>query len=429
MGTYFSQFIRDLSERVSLIASDRLWLEDAAVQQLKTTAQLPGMQRVVGLPDLHPGRGYPVGAAFFSIDRFYPALVGNDIGCGMSLWQTNLLAGKVKLDKLDQQIGNLDKGIDDDEWALLENIEPNLSTCLQQLRARMNPAGLDCTALRSLGTIGGGNHFIELQVTDRIDDEALFTQANMQAKQVQILVHTGSRGLGQMILRSHVDSFGHAGLAWSDLDGSDVNDANDVSDVNNVNNPAAANKYLQQHDAALQFAQFNRTLVALRVLQRLRCRGQMVLDVHHNLVTKAHIGDQTGWLHRKGASPSDQGMVMLPGSRGDYSYLIQPNTNSDNLATNPELALHSLAHGAGRKWQRTDCKAKLFKLASPTQLSRTALGSRVICDDRALIYEEAPQAYKTVDSVVDCLTGAGLAHVVARNKPILTYKTRGECCE
>ena len=92
MGTFPLHY-----DRVAIIASERLWLEDSAVQQLNTTAQLAGMVRVVGLPDLHPGRGYPVGAAFFSVGRFYPALVGNDIGCGMALWQTDILAGKAKL--------------------------------------------------------------------------------------------------------------------------------------------------------------------------------------------------------------------------------------------------------------------------------------------------------------------------------------------
>ena len=113
---------------------------------------------------------------------------------------------------------------------------------------------------------------------------------------------------------------------------------------------------------------------------------------------------------------------MLPGSRGDYSYLLAPNPAQG------ETALFSLAHGAGRKWQRSDCKGRLFKLATPQQLSRTPLGGRVICEDKALIYEEAPQAYKNVDSVKDCLIGANLAQPVARNKPLISYKTRGECC-
>ena len=407
MGNYIQQ----LSERVCLIASEGLWLESAALEQLKTTAQLNGMQRVVGLPDLHPGRGYPVGAAFFSINRFYPALVGNDIGCGMGLWQTNLLAGKVKLDKLDQQLGNLDGAIDQAEWALLENLDPAISAQRDQLRSAMLAAELDCAPLASLGTIGGGNHFIELQVVDKIHDQTRFNAAQLNAKQLQVLVHTGSRGLGQVILRQHVDAFSHGGL--------------------DSNSPAAL-AYLRQHDAALQFAQLNRTLAGLRVLQRLRCKGQQVLDVHHNWVCPATIGGQAGWLHRKGASPSDQGMIMLPGSRGDYSYLLWPKLSESaeaaESAESAELALFSLAHGAGRKWQRSDCKGRLFNLASPEQLSRTALGGRVICADKALIYEEAPQAYKNVDSVLDCLLGADLAQVVARNKPLLSYKTRGECC-
>ncbi len=77
--------IQALSERVTLIASDDTWIEGNAIQQLHTTARLAGMRRVAGMPDLHPGRGYPVGAAFFSLGRLYPALIGGDIGCGMAL--------------------------------------------------------------------------------------------------------------------------------------------------------------------------------------------------------------------------------------------------------------------------------------------------------------------------------------------------------
>lgn len=97
MGNY----IRPLSDAVFTIASDDLWIESLAIQQLHTTANLPNMQRVVGMPDLHPGRGYPIGAAFFSVGRFYPALVGNDIGCGMALWQTDILTRKYNADKFE----------------------------------------------------------------------------------------------------------------------------------------------------------------------------------------------------------------------------------------------------------------------------------------------------------------------------------------
>ena len=147
-----------------------------------------------------------------------------------------------------------------------------------------------------------------------------------------------------------------------------------------------------------------------------------MLDVHHNFVTRADIHGQSGWLHRKGATPSDAGPVLIPGSRGDFSYLVRPTRLCHDT-------LLSLAHGAGRKWIRSACKDRLFRLMTPTQMGRTALGSRVICNDRQLIYEEAPQAYKSIASVVQALEGAGLIEVLARTRPVLTYKTRGECCE
>lgn len=394
-------FVQQISDRVSIIASERLWLEDAAIQQAKTTSLLPGMQRVVGLPDLHPGRGYPVGAAFFSTGRFYPALVGNDIGCGMALWQTDILAGKAKLDKIDKQIGNLDTVMDADEWAVLERHDDGLRARLDGLTALMLAAGLDTAHLRSLGTIGKGNHFAELQAIDVVEAPEVMAGTRLVPKCLQLLVHSGSRGLGQQVLRAHVDAFSHAGL---------------------VEGSAEAVAYLMQHDAAVRFAELNRTLIAARIFHRLRCRFEPVLEVNHNTVMAAYIDGVQGWLHRKGATPSDCGLVMLPGSRDDYSYLIEP------VAQAASLSLHSLAHGAGRKWMRTDCKGRLDRIATPAQLSRTAMGGRVICNDRALIYEEAPQAYKNVDSVLGSLVGAGLARVVARSKPLLTYKTRGECC-
>lgn len=394
-------FIRKVSDRASVIAADGLWLEDAATQQLKITAQLNGMHQAVGLPDLHPGRGYPVGAAFFSVGVMYPALIGGDIGCGVAVWQTDLGKSKVKLDKLDKQLGNLDGPVDEAEWAVIEQREPAWADRRRDIVDLLEKAGLDSGCVLLAGNVGFGNHFVELQVIDEAVDEEALTGAGIRAKALQLLVHSGSRGLGQSILRSHVDEFGHRGLA----DGSAELDA-----------------YLAKHDAAVQFARYNRALVAARVLHRLRAIGVPVLDVSHNLVERETVGHVHGWLHRKGANPTTAGMVALPGSRDAYTYLLEPITGAG------EVALFSLAHGAGRKWMRTDCKDRLFHLATPDQMSRTSMGGRVICNDRGLIYEEAPQAYKNVDAVLESLVGAGLVRVVARSRPLLTYKTRGECC-
>ena len=379
-------FVKHVSDRACVVASDATWMEDAAIAQLITTSQLEGMQRVAGMPDLHPGRGYPVGAAFFSTQQFYPALVGNDIGCGMALWQTDLRASAVKLDKLEKRVGNID-GPMEDAAAVAQAMET----------ADVQRSGHEM----SLGTIGGGNHFAEFQQVDAVHDPEALAALGIDKQHLLLLVHSGSRGLGERILRQHVNAFGHRGL-HSDTE--------------------EAAGYLAQHDAALRFARCNRQLVAQRLLAHVRADGRCVLDVHHNFVASTSIHGQMGWLHRKGATPSDQGAVLIPGSRGDYSYLVRPTRLCHDT-------LLSLAHGAGRKWIRSACKDRLFKLMTPTQMGRTALGSRVICNDKQLIYEEAPQAYKGIDSVVQALVGAGLVELLARTKPVLTYKTRGECCE
>lgn len=176
-------------------------------------------------------------------------------------------------------------------------------------------------------------------------------------------------------------------------------------------------RYFAEHDDALAFARTNRELIAMRILQQVKASGRPLLDVAHNFVSACRIGDQQGFLHRKGATPDDSGLVIIPGSRGDYSWLVKPVTS--------EKTLHSLAHGAGRKWGRTECKGRLADKYTAAQLSRTEFGSRVICRDKQLIFEEAPQAYKSAESVVQCLVQAGLIIPVAKLRPVLTLKTSG----
>ena len=370
------------ADTVRVFANSQTWLEGTALQQLQHTAQLPGMVRVAGMPDLHPGRGYPVGAAFFSVGRIYPALVGNDIGCGMALWQTDLPLAKHSAARLERRLGSLDDPLDADEWA------DELAACAPALTGHR----------AALGTIGGGNHFAELQAVDAVLD-ADHLPAGFDTKALHLLVHSGSRGLGQAILTAHVSRFGHAGLLADSADGA---------------------AYIAEHDAALEFAALNRRLIALRILARLGGEGACLLDVHHNFVARAEVAGESGWLHRKGATPADAGLVVIPGSRGDFSYLVAPLTD----AAEAVASLYSLAHGAGRKWQRSECEARLRKRYPKDALRKTRLGSLVVCDARDLLYEEAPEAYKDVDNVVQVLAEAGLLRLVARLRPVLTYKTR-----
>ncbi|MEM8724565.1 MAG: RNA ligase RtcB family protein [Pseudomonadota bacterium] len=363
-------------EKVRIIAFDTSWIEQKAIDQLHQTADLPGIEQAVGLPDLHAGQGIPVGAAFWSRSHVYPHLVGNDIGCGMALWQTDLEARKFKRDKAVRKLVDLEGAWDGDRTA--------------QLEALGLPASLDS---ESLGTIGGGNHFAEFQVVESIENEALFDAHRFSPEQVYLLTHSGSRGLGEAILRRHVRDHRGGGLETGTPE---------------------FERYVESHDQAMTWAKLNRDIIAERFLGKLGAKADLKLDIFHNSVTP----HDDGWLHRKGAAPADKGLVVIPGSRGTMTYLVAPKEDQG------EVALHSLAHGAGRKWGRKDARAKLGSRYSVSDLQRTDLGGRVICEDKDLVFEEAPQAYKNIESVVDDLSKAGLINVVAIFRPIITYKTR-----
>lgn len=364
---------------IRVIANADTWMEDRAIQQLHRVADWPGMQTVVGMPDLHPGKGSPVGASFLSTNMFYPTLVGNDIGCGMAFWQTDLAAAKWSGQKLAERAGSIDGPMDD---------TPAIDA--------LGFAGHSYE--HSLGTIGGGNHFAEVQRVDAVlvpTTELAEKAPWLDPKRLQLLVHSGSRGFGEAILREHVDMHREQGL---------------------VDGTPAAHDYLVQHDEALRFAQANRLLIGQRLLAAWRAEGVLGLNIHHNYIE--HIPQ--GYLHRKGATPSTQGLVMIPGSRGDFSYLVEPLPS--------ETSLWSLAHGAGRKWQRSDCRGKLGPRVRLQDLLKTDLGSTVVCSDKDLVFEEAPQAYKNVDTVVASLVEAQLVRVLVRFKPVMTYKKNEERC-
>ena len=382
--------VQKITEKVSLIASKETWIEGLAIQQLIKTSELSGMHRVAGMPDLHPGRGYPIGAAFFTTNKIYPALVGNDIGCGMSLWQTSAKVSKVNLEKLAKKFEHVEQPLGESWSSIIEN--------------RKSEKGITTNNYdRALGTIGGGNHFAEFQAIDEVYNQTVLDELGLNKKHLQLLVHSGSRGLGQSILVEHITKHNHDGLNLVDEDFQD---------------------YMVKHDEAVRWAELNRELIARRFLEAIRANGNSALDINHNLVSAKTIDGCDGWLHRKGATPSDKGYVVIPGSRGDYSYLVKPLVSkSDNLAT----SLFSLAHGAGRKWKRGECHGRLGHKYKREDLYRTALGSRVVCGNKELLYDEAPQAYKKCETVICDMVDAGLIEVVAKLRPVLTFKTNGDC--
>jgi len=369
---------------VRLFTTDKSWIEGAALAQLNHTARLPGMVLAAGFPDLHPGKGIAVGAAFVSRGLFYPALAGNDIGCGMSFWATDLPARKLKLDRLEKRVGGLETPWDGDlaPWRDRFGLEASLSDA-------------------GLGTIGGGNHFAELQVVDAVRDERAFAALGLDKDAAALLIHSGSRGLGQDVFRELIERHG----------------ANPLEDQGE-----AAAHYLARHDHAMRFARANRALIAHRFAEMLGAETRCVSDVAHNMVTREEFDGRPAWVHRKGAASTREaiaaGALMIPGSRGTPSYLVRA------VPAEAEKAAWSLAHGAGRRWQRGYAKSRLSHKYRVEDLARTDLGGRVICEDRELLYDEAPQAYKDIAQVIADLEAAGLVETIAVYRPVLTYKVR-----
>jgi release factor H-coupled RctB family protein len=385
---------------VRLFASASSWIEGEAVRQLYATAKLEGVRQAVGFPDLHPGKGSPVGAAFVTEGVIYPHLIGGDIGCGMALFRTDLVRRDAKLDRWAKLPFALEHPWDED-------VGEFLAAC-----------DLESTEFDgALGTIGGGNHFAELQTVEKVLDAAEFAKVGLAKQQLVLLVHSGSRGLGEVTLREHVDE----------------HRANGVS-----TDSAAAEEYLRGHDYAVRWAKANRELIAQRFVAKLGATAEHLWDGCHNSITQIEVGSarcadiggppqgasqrdvptsDAAWLHRKGAVDATADFVVIPGSRGTLSYLVKPTGDGASHAW-------SLAHGAGRKWTRSEARQRMRERFSVAALAQTGLGSRVVCEERDLLYEEAPGAYKKIEDVIADLVAAGLVSVIATLRPLLTYKTR-----
>lgn len=376
---FIQQSTNPLAAAVRLIASPKAWIDGQAVRQLYATAGLEGIRLAVGFPDLHPGRGTPVGAAFVTEGVIYPQVIGGDIGCGMALFGTNLLQRDSKLDRWAELRFDLEH-----PW------EGNVSEVLAA-------ADLESTTFdEAFGTLGGGNHFAELQRVEEVLDVAAFKRFGPGKQQLVVLVHSGSRDLGEAVLRACVDEPQANGLETESF---------------------AAATYIKDHDMAVRWASASRALIARRFVGALGAEAECLWDGCHNSISRRDYDGEIVWVHRKGAVETSGGLVVVPGSRGSLSYLVKPLGDG---ATNA----WSLAHGAGRKWARSETRERMRERFAVRELIQTALGGRVICEERDLLYEEAPAAYKNVEDVVQDLVDAGLVSVIATFRPLLTYKTR-----
>ncbi|MGV3550091.1 RNA ligase RtcB family protein [Rhizobium sp.] len=357
---------------ISRFYSPSTWIEGEAIRQLDEVAMRPGMVELSVFPDLHPGKYGPVGMVALA-DRLYPQLVGNDIGCGMSLFELDLPLRKLRLDKAAEQLRKLEEVDPDDPSERLE---------------ALGLAG-DYFA-GALGTIGGGNHFCELQAVDAAADTG-----PLDRQRLHLLVHSGSRSLGASIFSELIAAKGamHDGLEIG---------------------TEAAVGYLLDHDAAVSWASLNRQMIAERAAWTLRADIRLVADVPHNLVRLT----ERGVAHYKGAAYVEPGAIApIAGSRATLSHVVR----ALDAVTG---SLGGISHGAGRKYDRRAMHGR----AGGTKSEREALagnewGGIAICDDRNLLVEEAAGAYKDAGKVVADLENFALVEPLGAMRPLVTYKS------
>jgi len=371
--------------KVDSFYTAKTWVSPDAITQLRAAAQLPGMERIAVMPDVHPGTGSPGGAAFGSRGIIYPKLIGGDIGCGMQLARTSI-DSRVNVRRLADALGSIDEVWDGDASGFLESHDLVLPEFAH-----------------AAGTIGGGNHFAELQVVHQIYDKTCCEELGIDSKKALLLIHSGSRSYGQAVLQQ-------VGAGSVERGGIDPEST-------------LGKLYRVSHDRAVKFAYANRCLIARRFAEQTHCEVDRVLDICHNYLTLRIDDSGPLWLHRKGAAPADQGLVVIPGSRSSLSYLVRPCGDG-------QQNLFSLAHGAGRKISRSQSDEKFGQLTIE-ELKRPrdksiGLDNLVICEQRNLLRQEHGKAYKDIDRVIDDMKSFGILDVVASLRPILTYKTRSD---
>lgn len=364
---------------IRVFVSSSAWIEGNSIRQLEHVAARDGVVAVAAMPDLHPGKYGPAGAAILA-RGLHPELAGTDIGCGMGLYALDCRARHLKLDRLADRLRVLDEPCADHAHAVNDALD-------------IAPTAFDA----SLGSIGGGNHFCEVQAIEDILAPEQAASVGLEREGVCVLVHSGSRGLGADVLRRHWQG-GTAPLAADS---------------------EAARHYMRDHDHAVRWARRNRAIIAARAGHAAGTQVRLLSDVPHNFIERiAEAGACTGYLHRKGAAAANRGLVPVPGSRGTLSYLVEP------LKPDDTDSLCSLAHGAGRKFDRGAMHGRAGATKSDlVRLTRNPFGGIVVCEDRDLLVEEAPEAYKSIARVIADLEQFGLARVVATFRPLVTFKT------
>jgi tRNA-splicing ligase RtcB len=426
---------------------------DSSLEQLANVATLPGIVGdALAMPDIHFGYGFPVGgvAAFDLTEGVVsPGGIGYDINCGVRLIGTNLPAtevrgrlgvlmkslyrhvpsgvgshGKIKLDGagIDAVLSGGAK------WAVEKGYGWEKDTLSQEENGCLgdaNPSAVSPHAHerggKQLGTLGSGNHFLEVQEVSsiRVADQA--TALGLEEGNAVIMLHTGSRGLGHQVGTDYIARMDEAlqrrGEKLIDRQLSSA----PIGSVEST-------QYLGAMGAAANFAWANRQIITHWVRESFQevfgreaeeMGMRVIYDLSHNMAkVEEHVveGRRSKVLvHRKGATRAFPGQpVLIPGDMGTASYVLS------GLETSLERSFGSACHGAGRMLSRT-AASKRFQY---TEVKATLLRKGIVVESasRDGVTEEAPGAYKNVDEVVKATEGGGLARAIARLVPLGVVK-------
>lgn len=423
--------------------------KDKSVKQLINVAALPGIMGFsMAMPDIHEGYGFPIGGvAAMDTENgvISPGGVGYDINCGMRLLKSGLSEKEILpcLDKLATEIQrevpsglgrggqiklsprNLDeilkggaKKLVEQGYGEREDIEKCESSGFIE---QADPAAVSEHAKNrgrnQVGTLGSGNHFLEIQKVEQIFNQNEAHKFGLFKNQITIMIHTGSRGLGHQIATDYIQ------LMMRKMDKYHISLPDRELACVPFKSPEGQ-RYFQAMSAGANYAWANRQMIAHFIRKAWkRFLGDnvplgAVYDVAHNVakIEKHEFNGQekTIIVHRKGATRAFPGQpVLIPGSMGTASYVLVGTENGKE-------SWYSTCHGAGRRMSRNAAVSKFSSQEIINQLKTR--GIIVRCRNLRGIAEEAPLAYKDIDTVVDIVSGAGLSQKVARLVPLAVIK-------
>ncbi|HEU5260482.1 MAG TPA: RtcB family protein [Gemmatimonadales bacterium] len=452
----------DMLVSARVYADAELWSQisrDRSIDQLMNVATLRGIVRCAyGMPDMHEGYGFPVGgvAAMRASDGVIsPGGVGYDINCGVRLLVSELeeaavrprlkelvhelsrsipsgtgRGGRLSLSdaELDRVLGEGCRYLLEREFATLDDLD------VTEANGRLGRADPGAVSQRAkargrdqLGTLGSGNHFLEVEIVEQILDPASARVYGLEPGRVAVLIHTGSRGLGHQVCTDYVRVMDQVmpkyGITLPDRELACAPFAS-----------PEGQRYFGAMCAAANFAWSNRQTITHRVREVFgryygdAGRLRLIYDVAHNMAKLEEHDGELLCVHRKGATRSfgpshpetparyrSAGQpVFIPGSMGTRSYVLAGA--DDGLA----LSFGSSCHGAGRAMSRH--AAKRTRPGHEVRRELEQQGIAVACPSSGELAEEAPFAYKDVERVVDVVHRAGLACKVARLRPIGVVK-------